>query len=258
MNYWVKRNLFTQIELSNKATKDIEEQLAKYYARVSKRLVRDFELTYEKLLKAVDAGKEPTPADLYKLDSYWKMLAEAQAELNKLGNYECDLFIKRFTDAYINIYQSLAIGTDDAFATIDREAAEQIINQVWCADGKSWSSRIWKNTDRLREVLNDKLIECVITGKKSTELKKILMEEFQASYRQANSIARTEIAHIQTQAARDRYIDAGIEQVEVWADKDERRCDICGKLHRKKFPVWGAMPVPAHPNCRCCVIPVIK
>ena len=258
MQYWVKRNLKSQQKLSNKSIAEIEDQLAKYYTRVSKRLVSDFELTYEKLLRTVEAGREPTPADLYKLDSYWKMIAEVQIELNKLGNYECDVFIKKFTDAYINIYQSLALGTDAAFATIDREAAEQIINQIWCADGKSWSSRVWKNTDRLREALNDKLIECVIGGKKTTELKKALMEEFQASYHQASTIARTEIAHIQTQAARDRYIEAGCQEVEVWADEDERRCDVCGELHEQRFPIWGKMPVPAHPNCRCCVIPVIE
>lgn len=256
--YWVNRNLKTQQRLSSKSIKEIEEQLAKYYARVSKRLVNDFELTYEKLLRAVAEEREPTPADLYKLDSYWSMLAETQKELNKLGNYECDLFIKRFTDTYIDIYSSLALGSGAAFSTIDREAAEQIINQIWCADGKSWSSRVWKNTDRLRETLNDKLIECVISGKKTTDLKKTLMEEFQVSYRQADSIARTEIAHIQTQAARDRYIDAGCQEVEVWADEDERRCDVCGELHEKRFPIWGKMPVPAHPNCRCCVLPVIE
>ena len=69
---------------------------------------------------------------------------------------------------------------------------------------------------------------------------------------------RTEIAHIQTQAARDRYIDAGVAEVEVWADKDERRCDVCGKLHEKRFKVTEKIPVPAHPRCRCTIIPVVE
>ena len=80
-----------------------------------------------------------------------------------------------------------------------------MINQIWCADGKSWSNRVWKNTDKLQQALNDNLIHCVLTGKKTTELKNILQNDFNVSYHRADSIVRTEMAHIQTQAAQKRY-----------------------------------------------------
>ena len=85
------------------------------------------------------------------------------------------------------------------------------------------------------------------------------MSEFKVSYSRADSLIRTEMAHIQTQAAAQRYKDAGLKQFEVWADEDERRCDVCGKLHQKRFFIGeqSKMP-PFHPLCRCCVIPVIK
>ncbi|MBQ9913543.1 MAG: minor capsid protein [Clostridia bacterium] len=133
-----------------------------------------------------------------------------------------------------------------------------MINNIWCADGKSWSDRVWTNIDKLQQTLNDNLIDCVVTGKKSTELKNILQNDFDVSYHRADSIVRTEMAHIQTQAAQQRYKDAGIEEVEVWADYDERRCDICGELHETRHNINGVMPVPAHPNCRCVVIPVVN
>ena len=71
-------------------------------------------------------------------------------------------------------------------------------------------------------------------------------------------IARTELAHIQTQAAKKRYEDYGVQEVEIWAEKDERQCEICGKLHQKKYPIGAAVPIPAHPRCRCCIIPMIE
>jgi hypothetical protein len=71
-------------------------------------------------------------------------------------------------------------------------------------------------------------------------------------------LARTELAHIQTQAARQRYEDTGIEYVEIWADKDERRCEVCGKLHQKRYPVGAQIPIPAHPRCRCTIVPVVE
>ena len=116
---------------------------------------------------------------------------------------------------------------------------------------------MWNNTDKLQQTLNDKLVNSVVAGHKSGELKKILMDEFNVSYRRADSIVRTEIAHIQTQAARLRYQDYGIQEVQIWADADERRCDVCGGLHKKIYPVGAVMPIPAHTNCRCCIVPVI-
>lgn len=258
MQYWIKRNLETQRRLGNKSTKEIEKQLTKYYSKVMAVVIAEFESTYDKLLLAIGEGKEPTPADLYKLDKYWKMQGQLQNELQKLGDYEVKLLTSNFTEAYWNIYQSLAIPGEDYFTEIDKAAAEQVINQIWCADGKSWSRRIWDNTDLLQQALNDQLIACVVAGKKTSDLKKLLMAEFNVSYNRADALVRTEIAHIQTQAAQQRYTNYGITEIEVWADKDERRCEVCGKLHQKRFPIGGKMPVPAHPRCRCTVIPVVE
>jgi SPP1 gp7 family putative phage head morphogenesis protein len=133
-----------------------------------------------------------------------------------------------------------------------------MISQIWCADGKSWSNRVWTNLGRLKETLNEELINCVLTGKPTTELKKKLQHEFEVSYYRADAVVRTEMAHIQTEAAKKRYEDYGIEKVEILADEDERRCPECGKLHGKQFYITEAIPVPAHTNCRCCVVPVIE
>lgn len=231
----------------------------KYYSKSMQTVIDGFESTYLKLLETVTDGKQPTPADLYKLDKYWKLQGELKVELQKLGDKQADLLSKQFEKQYINIYNSIALpDTDGLFSTIDRETAQQMINNIWCADGKSWSSRIWTNTDKLQQTLNDNLIDCVVTGKKTTELKNILQNDFDVSYRRADSIVRTEMAHIQTQAAQQRYKDCGITEVEVWADKDERRCDICGELHETRHNINGVMPVPAHTNCRCVVIPVVE
>lgn len=110
----------------------------------------------------------------------------------------------------------------------------------------------------LQTSLEEGLLECVVTGKKSSDLKKLLQERFNVSYNRADTLVRTEMAHIQTEAAKQRYSDYGIKQVEIWADPDERTCEVCGKLHKKKYPVGANIPIPAHPRCRCAIIPVIE
>lgn len=257
-DYWVERNRKSQQRVSDKSIREIEKQLGEYYSKTANRIIRDFENTYNKILLSAEEGKAPTPADLYKLDTYWKMLGQTKRELERLGEFQNHLLLRKFTDTYLAVYNSFAIPGEATFSTIDRELAQQMINGIWCADGKNWSSRIWKNTENLQQTLNDMLVDCVVRGKKTTELKHYLQDAFGASYNQADRLVRTEIAHIQTDATQKRYQEYGIKEVEVFADEDERRCDVCGKLHGKRYNAFGKLPIPAHANCRCCIIPVVE
>lgn len=259
LKYWGKDRIATsQAKLTEKSQKQINKQLKKYYSNTMKYVLSDFEATYEKLLNTIEDGKEPTPADLYKLDKYWQMQAQLKDRLQKLGDRQLVAMAKEFELNYFDIYYSIALQGKDTFTTLDDAAVEQMINSIWCADGKSWSSRVWTNIEKLTETLNEELISCVASGKTTSDLKKKLMERFSVSYSNADMIARTELAHIQTEAAKKRYEDYGIQKVQIWADKDERRCDVCGKLHEKIYPAGAQVPIPAHPRCRCCIVPVIE
>lgn len=258
MSYWADRMALSQTKLSNKSLKQIEKQLRKYYGRAMERTIADFESTYNKLLATTAEGRQPTPADLYKLDKYWQGQAQLRKELQLLGEKQVAALSKIFEINFFDIYYSIGIPGHEAFSTIDTGAARQLINQIWVADGKSWSQRIWENTELLAQTLNEELISCVAAGKKPSYLKQVLQERFGVSYSRADALARTEIAHVQTEAAKQRYKDYGIQEVEIWADPDERTCEVCGKLHKKTYPVGAAVPIPAHPRCRCCIVPVVK
>lgn len=258
MDYWQKRNLEAQQALQQKSEKQINKQLIKYYRSCMNSVIADFEATYDKLLAAKD---NPTPADLYKLDRYWQMQAQLAEKLQKLGDRQAALLSTQFTNEYLNVYEALAIPGDENFARIDTQAAQQAINRIWVADGKSWSQRIWSNTDLLKQTLNEQLLHCVVTGKKTTELKKLLQERFGVSYSRAATLVRTETCHIQTEAAKQRYENYGIQQYEFLADTDEKTCSICGQLDGKRFYFTEMQPgvnaPPMHPNDRCAIIPVI-
>lgn len=255
--YWQDRMAKAQNALGSKNIKAIEKQLKKLYGKSLKRVTEDFERTYNQILLQQEQGKEVTPALLYSLDSYWKMQSQLRQELQKLGDKQIQALSKVFEIHFFDVYYSINIEGLDAFTTINSEIAQQIINQIWVADGKSFSQRVWDNTEKLVETLNEELVHCVVTGKKTSELKQLLQDRFNVSYNNADMLARTEIAHIQTQAAKKRYEDYGIAEVQVWAPKDERQCEVCGKLHKKIYPVGAHMPVPAHPRCRCAIIPVV-
>lgn len=259
MGYWQDRMLQAQRAIANKSIKQIERQMKKYYTEAMRQCIEDFESTYNKLLADTAAGRQPTPADLYKLDKYWQSQAQIRNELMKLGDRKVKLLSEAFEANWFEVYYSIVIpGMEErTFSTVDTSMVREMINRVWVADGKNWSQRIWDDTEKLMETLNEQLIHCVSTGKKTSQLKNLLQERFGVSYSRADALVRTEIAHIQTEAAKKRYEDYGIQEVEIWADEDERRCEICGELHMTKYPMGAKVPIPAHPRCRCCVVPVV-
>lgn len=256
--YWQDRVAEAQAALTEKNISQIEKQIKKYYRSAAKKVIEDFIAVYEKIVARQEAGEEVTPADLYKLDKYWQAQAQMRLELQRLGEREVTSLTKVMETEYSDIYYSIALQGHTAFNTISKESVTQMVNSIWVADGKSWSQRIWGNNNELLDTLNEGLLHCLVTGKKTTELKRELQDRFNVSYHRADTLVRTEMAHIQTQAAKQRYADYGIDRVQVWADKDERQCEHCGTLHQKIYYAHETMPVPAHPNCRCAIIPYIE
>jgi SPP1 gp7 family putative phage head morphogenesis protein len=259
-NYWATRMAKAQATMFNKNRKQIDTILRKSYQNMAKQVIADFEATYDKLLSTIaDPDRTAvTPADLYKLDKYWQMQSQLDQRLTRLGRKQIVDLTKQFKKQYYDVYKGLEIDGLELFNTINDEGVMQVINQIWCADGKSWSQRIWENMNLLKETLTDGLLQTVVTGRPSSSLRKELMNRFNVSYSRADALVRTELAHIQTQAAQQRYRDYGLDEMEVLVDEDERTCPICSKLEGKRYSINDKPPVPVHPRCRCCMIPVIK
>ena len=271
-DYWKNRLFEAQKKWTDKDIDVINKMLRHYYKIARENIVEDFEAVYDKVLAQAEEGKPITPADLYKLDKYYKMQAQLQDTLQKLGDKTCEVLAKKFGQEYKHIYSELAVDeegkaikastSDKKFSTIDEQGAKHIASQVWAADGKSWSERVWKNIGDLQRTLNEGLVDCVITGKKTTELKKKLMERFDVSYSRAETLVRTEMAHVETQAALDRYKSSGVEKVRIVVDPDEKTCKECSKWDDKIINITdihtGKNIPPFHPNCRCAIAPVVK
>ena len=62
--------------------------------------------------------------------------------------------------------------------------------------------------------------------------------------------------HYLNESAFKAYKNGGCEEVEIYAAKDERTCEICGARHKKKYKIDKRPILPFHPNCRCTYLPV--
>jgi SPP1 gp7 family putative phage head morphogenesis protein len=265
MTYWAKRQAKIQELLMKQSQKKIDKQMIKYYQTAAKRVIADFERVYDKILLQQAEGKQITPALLYQLDSYWQMQGQLRRELQKLGEKQVALLTKEFELNFFDVYYSIAPEGMTAFNTIDTAGARQLISAIWLADNKTFSQRIWDNVGKLTETLNEQFISIIASGKKTTELKNILQERFGVSYSRANTLVRTELAHVQTVAAKQRYEDYGLKYYEILGNNDDscgNHSVDCHKMDGKKFlyseMVIGKNAPPFHPNCKCSIIPVVE
>jgi SPP1 gp7 family putative phage head morphogenesis protein len=74
----------------------------------------------------------------------------------------------------------------------------------------------------------------------------------------ATMMARTEIMRGVNAGVKDRYQQAGVEKVEWLAALDNVTCPECEDLNGEVFPIDDTPDCPAHPNCRCTLIPKIE
>lgn len=77
--------------------------------------------------------------------------------------------------------------------------------------------------------------------------------------RQATVWARTQIQRVANDSARMVYQQNAhlVPRVQWMATLDKRTCLLCGSKDGKLFPVNEAPVLPAHPQCRCFLAPVV-
>jgi SPP1 gp7 family putative phage head morphogenesis protein len=112
---------------------------------------------------------------------------------------------------------------------------------------------------RMQQAVNDWFLE------RSTTVRD-LAKELEATFgrKRAQLIAITETSRAAAQGSITGYEQSGIVQEMEWlAAKGERTCPVCNGLHgerttlRGQFP-GGYGPPPAHPRCRCTILPVVE
>ena len=245
-DYWTRRMMRAQ-RYTDQNIEELEKQYAKIYQNAHSEVQKQFQLLlYRKSHPDNSPKGKFTRTNLYNMERY--KVAEAQLELivNKMSD-ELREKTKEFLQKEYETTSKAFNSSSVMFHTIDERKLDTIINEVWCADGKNWSERIWTSEIKLKSKLQEVLMECVLKGYSASKASKILQEEFGVSRSNANRLARTELAHIETVAAQDRYKEYGITKWQVLVSEDEKTCPRCASMEGAIFPIDSTPPVPFHP-----------
>lgn len=179
-------------------------------------------------------------------------------ELQELAIEEQEFLKKLMDDCYTSaaVKTASVLGLKGSYDLVRQEMIDRAINTI--IDGKNFSSRVWDNTNDLANRIYNDVLECVRTGKRPNAIAKKIKDDFGSSAYQAKRLVQTELARVVSDAQIDIYKSSGVVKKVMWtATLESNTCDYCADLDGKYFDMDDAPKIPAHPNCRCCYVPVV-
>jgi SPP1 gp7 family putative phage head morphogenesis protein len=126
--------------------------------------------------------------------------------------------------------------------------------------GERYSTRIWKNAEKLTSDLRKHMEDLLVLGKSPGAVKKQLMKDFGVSYEIADRLVMTETSNAYNTAAMDSYRKAGVKQVKWVIGPAEGLCERCRTYAYENGGVYDiddAPHIPVHPRCRCRWVAVV-
>ena len=122
----------------------------------------------------------------------------------------------------------------------------------------------WQITEGTREMIRAQVVEAMQNGDSVQELAGRLKESHAFSNTRARTIARTETAMADNMGNLIGWEETGLVAGKRWITaEDDKVSEICnangkmGVIGLHEHFAHGGMTPPAHPNCRCAVVPVL-
>ena len=193
-------------------------------------------------------------------------LLKAQIDLQLIGGFS-DIEKLIHQGAYeqaIEEYQRDAGILADSVSFDVEKRVEQVLSGSYKLKDtptfKTFSDNIWLYKTELQNDLEKMLVRSFTRGENPRVMARELRDRFKVTGYQAERLARTETARLQTAIQRDSLEENGIKQYEYIAEPTA--CRVCGamdgKIFRLKNMTVGENASPMHPNCRCRIAPHVS
>lgn len=290
-NYWEKRSLEGKLNaLRNEedylrrlesfyttANKQIDEKLAKVYARYAKENKITIDEAYKILPKAMEkeykndvldyiqkakSGDPQYQAYLLNQSIMHKhsVLDQLRTEVrNAVYSIDMDNTQGKFlSKIFQNANYEMQYSGNEPFARVDPNKIQQVLEQNWSGNG-SFSETIWKNKDKLVKSLDEIMMQGITTGESYDKMADKLAKRMETSKSNAKRLIVTEAARMATEGSLEYYKSSGVKELINIATLDMRTSDICIHIDGTIVPIEeakiGLNIPPFHPWCRTVVSP---
>lgn len=256
-SYWENRIQEEREKSYKRLNKDTERELAAIYHEQATAL-RDSILEVFAKIEATKAAGEPIQAnDLYRNRRYWELLDEINERLRILGREQIRVtepaIIQAYQDTLEAVDSNIVAATGSVNTALMNAHAidgKQIVNQVWCLDGKNFSDRVWTDKQRLLPQIKKALSDSLVQGKSPWEIAKAMSDKLEVSRENAYRLVRTETAHAQVYAQTQRYKEYGFTKGRFLAS--DTCCDECHAHDGEIYTLEELEKMlPVHPRCTC-------
>lgn len=267
----IKRSKVAQIRIKRgykKAFQLIEDDIAKYVARLSKDLELDLKTLKRKMTKdeiyalASSLGSGEAVMARYENLSYAEAIRlEMVKNVKEMAKENESLIFENLFKTYEHNYYSasyLLYRTMDDFSftkRVTREYFDFLAKKPWTSDGKTFSDRIWKDQGKLVDELYKEFTIAATRGANFKEASRRMSRKMNVSYKKCLRLLNTEDSFFSNKAVMDAYKKTTADEYMILATLDRRTCEICGSQDTNHYKIKDAkvgvnMP-PFHPNCRC-------
>ena len=277
------------ISVYRQATDNINREIVRIYNNYGKESgltkqaldhvlnTRETQIHYDKLLKVIQnnitdedlkkklLAKYTAPAYNYRISRFQALQEDIDMELKKAADKEIELTRMRYVDTiktgyYRNIFDiQKGLNLAFHFNDVDNKTINLLLKEKW-TNNANFSTRIWKNNEKIGEYLKTQLSAASLSGKSIQKISSDLAHYMNAGIVQATTLVRTEVNHFANEAEMLAYKELDIEEYRFIATLDKVTCVHCAKLDKRKFKVKekkvGVNYPPIHPNDRCTTIAV--
>ena len=267
----IRRSKVVQVRIKRgykKAFQLIEDDIAKYVARLSKDLELDLKTLKRKMTKdeiyalASSLGNEEAVMARYENLSYAEAIRlEMVKNVKDMAKENESLIFENLFKTYEHNYYSasyLLYRTMDDFSftkRVTKEYFDWMAKKPWTSDGKTFSDRIWKDQETLVDELYKEFTVAATRGANFKEASRRMSRKMNVSYKKCLRLLNTEDSFFSNKAVMDAYKKTTADEYMILATLDRRTCEICGSQDTMHYEIKDAkigvnMP-PFHPNCRC-------
>ncbi|QHJ83697.1 MAG: hypothetical protein [Caudoviricetes sp.] len=187
---------------------------------------------------------------------------EISLEIDRLNGRITNITEDYLTQQAIDEYkrQSMILGQSVAYSV---QSAKQLVNTAYSLAGEgsyTFSTNIWKNTEQLKNKLNETLNKVILQGKNPNQFNKEFRDVFDVQPSQSGRLLITETARVQGDVQRDSYKQSGIDMYDIVYER--RACQTCISIakagpYKLSETEVGTNMYPFHPNCMCSIMPVL-
>lgn len=213
--------------------------------------------TWVKELENASARYHISRLEALKLQTQQQLEVLFGNQLDSIDSAMKSIYTSGYYHTAYEIQKGFGVGWD--FATLDEKQINKIINTPWAADGQNFSSRIWKNKQKLVNELNTTLTQNIILGQDPQKAIDKIAKAMNTSKTNAGRLVMTEEAFFSSAAQKDCFNELDVEMFEIVATLDSHTSEICQEMDGKVFPMsqWevGVTAPPFHVWCRTTTVP---